>query len=726
MLLNRATPDRARLRRHLTLKNGLLLGALVLLIILIATDSLLMRLESQRMADQAERRLGAYKTSLQATINRHQYLPGVLATDPRIGEPLADRVLTDQGADPATTAPISSLLYSINAQAGSDEIFVMDRHGYTHWSSNYETDNSFVGKHYGFRPYFRDALQGEEGFYYAVGATSGIPGLFFSSPIDRDGEIQGVVVIKIDLAPLESSWQASGDPVWVTDEKGIIFLSSNPDWHYRATRPLSDAQREELDNTLQYGDAPVEALTAAESPLPGQVLAFDLQEAGTHLSFPSRISGYPWHMHWRIPLDTLRTNVRIQQSSGLLGYAALTVGLLFYRERRRRTDAQIAVSRLTAERESHQRAIIQNTDAGLLNLDADYHPLFINEQAQALFGIEDEIAHHTPDELISDWQRGHVGRGPVRAEGIRLDGSRFPILYTLNPIRVGNQDEYILTVQDITELTRAQLALEQANEVLEHRVEERTRDLKQAQEALAQSQKLAALGRMSSAIAHEINQPITALRNYVASSQLLLDHNKPEKVGNNLGRIEKLVDRLSSLSRQLRVFSGKRNTGSDLVSLQAPVIYALDLLRPRLEDQGIACDVDLGDNRYVQANTMMLEQIIVNILSNALDALSDQQDGRIDITLSHQDQEALVLRIADNGPGMSEEQQARIFEPFFTTKPVGEGVGLGLAISYSLALDMGADLSVDSAPDSGTTFLLHFSHSTQSKDAELSTHEMPS
>lgn len=710
---------------YFTLKNTLLAGAVVLLISLFATDSLLMRLETQRIAEQAERRLGAYKTSLQATINRHQYLPRVLATDPRIGEPLAQRMQMELPPTPATTADISHLLYTINQQAGSDEIFVMDRHGYTHWSSNYETSNSFVGKNYGFRPYFRDAMAGQDGFYYAVGATSGIPGLFFSSPIIKNGSIQGVAVIKIDLAPLEQSWQASSDPVWVTDDKGVIFLSSNPQWHYRATAPLNGLQRAELESTLQYGAGPIQALNAIESPLPNRVLAFDLPGAGLYVSFPSQIVGYPWHMHWRMPIDDIRFNVRVQQSGGLLAYGALTVGLLFYRERRRRTDAQIALSRLTAERESHQRAIIQNTDAGLLNLDGHFRPLFINEQAQALFGITDDLDGHTLETLISDWQRGDAKRGPVRAEGIRLDGTRFPILYTLNPIRVGQNDEYILTVQDITELTRAQLALEQANEVLEQRVEERTQDLKHAQEALAQSQKLAALGRMSSAIAHEINQPITALRNYVASSQLLLAHAQPEKVGQNLTRIETLVDRLSSLSKQLRVFSGKRNTGSDWVSLHEPVIYALDLLRPRLDEQGITCAVALGKTRFVQANTMMLEQIIVNILSNAIDALAGQTQGHIAITLLAQPQGALVLQMADNGPGMSQEQQARIFEPFFTTKPVGEGVGLGLAISYSLALDMGADLSVISESGHGTTFSLSFSYSTTRKVAEPQIQETP-
>lgn len=263
----------------------------------------------------------------------------------------------------------------------------------------------------------------------------------------------------------------------------------------------------------------------------------------------------------------------------------------------------------------------------------------------------------------------------------------------------------------------AQKALQQANEVLEHRVEERTSDLKEAQLALAQNQKLAALGRMSSAIAHEINQPITALRNYTASSQLLLARNAFDVVQRNLQKMESLTDRLSALSRQLRVFSGKRNSGSSMVSLHAPVHYALDVLQSRLDGSGIQCQMDLGEELHIQANAMMLEQILVNLLSNAIDALKDQAEGCINITLSRSPEGQSTLSIKDNGSGMDKEIQSKVFEPFYTTKSVGEGMGLGLAISYSLAHDMGAELTVSSAPGRGACFNLIFQSSAAQSPA---------
>lgn len=689
---------------------GLLTGvALSLAVALLASDRHLKTLEAVRTAEQAERRLGAYKTSLQATIHRHQYLSRILAEDPRLVVPLRQAVRHPNtlGLD----INHSELLNQINEAAGSDEIFVMDREGHTHWSSNYQTDTSFVGQNYGFRPYFIDAMAGRQGFYYAVGATSGIPGLFFANPIRSDGEILGVVVVKIDLAPLERSWQESDDQVWVTDRNGIIFLASDEYWHYRALKPLSQGVQNRLNTTLQYGPGPIEQLQQEDTRLGSQWTAYTDAGQNPVLNFPSEIGYYPWDMHWLVPLSQVRQRVWGQQLIIILAYVLFAGGLLYYRERHRRTTAQLALSQMTQERESHQRAIIQNTDAGLLNLDNAFRPIFINEKARDLFLLSADTLSTRPETLLAPWCPENAGISSIRAEGLRRDGSRFPLLYTLKPIRVGNQNEYILTVQDITELTDAQIALQEANEALERRVEERTADLKRAQAALAQNQKLAALGRMSAAIAHEINQPITALGNYAASSRLLLQHQQPDKVADNLNKIETLLERLSSLSRQLRIFSGKRNTGSEWVSLQGPMRYALDLLKPQLDEVGIRCDAVLNDDARVQGNTMMLEQIVVNLLSNAIDALDGQPNPAIRIRLNQDAEGTMQLILEDNGPGMTAEQQSRIFEPFYTTKSVGKGVGLGLAISYSLALDMGARLSVASTPGQGSRFTLHFQYS---------------
>lgn len=680
-------------------------GLLGVVFILVLTQPSLMRYELNQAKADSVQRLGAYKTSLLATIDRHLYLPQVLAYDPRIVEALSEL----KGTPIKGYTDGSGLLRQINRQAESDEIFLMDASGQTHYSSNYDSKTSFVGKSYGFRPYFRDAIAGKPGFYFAVGATSGVPGLFLSAPVrSGSGATLGVIVIKIDLGKLEQSWADSGDPVWVTDENGIIFLASKSQWHYFSLRPISERLASELAETRQYGREPVEPLRRVTQWQSNEWSTFDLKQTGAQVVFGSAIEGYPWGMHLRVPLARVQAQVRVKQGLIVLIYAGIAAGSLFYRERRRRTQAQEAVARLTAERESHQQAIIQNTDVGLLNLDSEFEPIFLNEQARTLFKLEDLAHHYAPEDLIEPWDVRAAGKGACRAEGVRTDGSRFPVIYTLNPIRTGEQDEYILTVQDVTELTAAQQALQKINRALEHRVRERTRDLERAQAALAQNQKLAALGRMSAAIAHEINQPITALSNYVASSQVLLERDKPELVSDNLVKIDTLLERLSKLSRQLRIFSGKRNSGSAFVSLRAPIQYAFELLGPRLQDEGVKCDLYFAGDFEVRANTMVLEQIIVNLMTNAIDAVTGRPNARIEVRVKQLDTspEKAALSIEDNGHGMTDDQLGQVFEPFFTTKPMGEGLGLGLAISYSLACDIGAELTVSSKVGQGTCFTL--------------------
>lgn len=688
-------------------------GFLLLILIMLSTDRYWLQLELERTANLAEQRLGVYQTSLQATIDRHAYLPQILAADPRIVSALASTE-----AEESTIT--STLLARINAQAGSDEIYLMDTTGDTLWSSNYRSPTSFVGNNYAFRPYFITALDGGAGFYFAVGATSGKPGLFLSAAVvDELDSVVGVIVVKIDLGPLEDSWLKSGDAVWVTDNEGIVFLSSSEQWHYVATRPLSEEHQQRLSETRQYGSEPVQLLEVVDDSQGGRWSTLDLGDSDVHVLFGTPVLDYPWTMNLRVPLADIHQRVLFVQALVILICVVLVGSVLFSRERVRRTRAQRAVVRLIEEREQHQRAIIQNTDVGVFNLDESFQYLFVNEKARQLFGLSPKGNPWSLSDLITPWHPESTS--PYQAQGIRTDGSQFPIVVTNNLIKVGQDNEYILTVQDISELTQAQEALRHANSVLEQRVEERTQDLKHAQAALAQNQKLAALGRMSSALAHEINQPITALSNYIASSRLLLERGKTKQVGDNLGRIESLVDRLSRISRQLRIFAGRRNSGSADVSLKQPVLYALDLLKPRLEEGAIRWRFDIVNDAIVQANTMFLEQIMVNLLSNAIDVLQGQPDAEVVISLQpvNYDASKVELILTDNGPGMDKEQTAHIFEPFYTTKKTGDGLGLGLAISYSLASDMGAYLTVNSEVGQGASFTLRFDNVQWVKDENL-------
>jgi C4-dicarboxylate-specific signal transduction histidine kinase len=292
----------------------------------------------------------------------------------------------------------------------------------------------------------------------------------------------------------------------------------------------------------------------------------------------------------------------------------------------------------------------------------------------------------------------------IDATGVRSDNSTFPILVSVNTIGLSDPHQYLVTVHDISELKHAQLALLKSNDELEQRVAVRTEELKHAEKELNQSQRLASLGRMSSAIAHEINQPITALSSYAASSELLLQRNQPDKVTANLKKITGLIERLSYISRQLRMVSGKRNSGLSTIKLLPVVQYAQDVLANKLKQYDVSLEININDQASAIGNSMMLEQVLVNLLSNAIDAVSSVASPLISISIDSDSSTRLLVK--DNGVGLSSEEVTHIFEPFYSAKQADEGLGLGLAISYSLVSDMGGQLKVDSQLGAGTLFTI--------------------
>jgi C4-dicarboxylate-specific signal transduction histidine kinase len=290
------------------------------------------------------------------------------------------------------------------------------------------------------------------------------------------------------------------------------------------------------------------------------------------------------------------------------------------------------------------------------------------------------------------------------------------VLVSLKRIQSNRVHEYVLTIHDVSELKQAQLELERNNEELEQRVVARTSELQLAEKALNQSQRLASLGRMSSAIAHEINQPITALANYAASTEVLIERHQNEKALTNVDRIKGLIDRLSYISRQLRMVSGKRNTGVKPIKIRPIIAYAEDVLKQRLTETNVTVVSEITDTDRVLGNSMMLEQIVVNLMNNAIDALADieaeNNHEQPNITITREIiEDKLSIHISDNGKGLTEQEMEHLFEPFYTTKTLKQGLGLGLAISYNLASDMNGMLSVTSAKNStlettGATFTI--------------------
>lgn len=239
---------------------------------------------------------------------------------------------------------------------------------------------------------------------------------------------------------------------------------------------------------------------------------------------------------------------------------------------------------------------------------------------------------------------------------------------------------------------------QRSREELKRQVEERTRELRTAQEGLVQSAKLAALGQMSAALAHEINQPLTTQRMQLETLRLLLDHGRLDEARQALEPLEQMLARMAALTGHLKTFA--RNSPGGLrerLDLANVVDQALHLLDARIRSDEVEVALYLARPAWVRGDAIRLEQVLINLLRNALDAMADKRYKRLEIRIET-DNGQWRLSVLDSGGGIAETDLAKVFDPFFTTKPVGEGLGLGLAISYGIVHDAGGQLQVENLP----------------------------
>ena len=237
-------------------------------------------------------------------------------------------------------------------------------------------------------------------------------------------------------------------------------------------------------------------------------------------------------------------------------------------------------------------------------------------------------------------------------------------------------------------------------EVLER--EHAQQELVRAQDELVQAGKLSALGTMSASISHELNQPLAAIRSYAENASTLLDHQRPEDARSNLKLISEITERMASIIAHLRAFARRDRHAPERVALQPALDDALALHAKRRRAMEVELIRDLPDaTLWVQAGETRLRQVLSNLLSNALDALSDKAVPRrinISAQVAH---DHVDLHLRDNGAGFSEQALARAREPFFTTKTSAQGLGLGLAICDTLMRALGGELLLGNHPEGG-------------------------
>ena len=226
-------------------------------------------------------------------------------------------------------------------------------------------------------------------------------------------------------------------------------------------------------------------------------------------------------------------------------------------------------------------------------------------------------------------------------------------------------------------------------------------DLNVAEQTLAQSSKLAVLGEMSAAVSHELNQPLAAMKTYLAGARLLLNRRRAEEALVSFQRLDDLIDRMGAITRQLKSFARKGGDAFERLDLRDCVTDALAMMEPRLRESRVLVVRTLpAQPVLVMGDRLRLEQVIINLMRNAIDATAQVNAPQIDLILTEGD--TVTLTVRDNGPGI--EDIENIFEPFYTSKKPGQGVGLGLAISSGILADHGGRLTARTMPEGGAAF----------------------
>lgn len=258
----------------------------------------------------------------------------------------------------------------------------------------------------------------------------------------------------------------------------------------------------------------------------------------------------------------------------------------------------------------------------------------------------------------------------------------------------------------------------EAQKKLEHEVSVRTADLRHeveehkhtekilrdTQGELIQTAKLAVLGQMSASISHELNNPLAAIRSYADNARQFLTLDKNQQVDENLERIARLTEHMGKISSQLKVFARKSAGHLETINIQPVIQSAIELVGPQYKHSSIGINTSLiQPELQARADVIQLEQVLINLINNAMNAMEEQQQGEITIRTYHQG-ESIMIDVDDMGPGIEKDNLGKIFDPFFTTRK--SGLGLGLSISARIMDSMQGELRAENLTTGGARFTI--------------------
>lgn len=366
---------------------------------------------------------------------------------------------------------------------------------------------------------------------------------------------------------------------------------------------------------------------------------------------------------------------------------------------------------LLLESEGYTVATAEDGRAGILLLGQEPYDVVITDvmmEGVNGFQVMEYIVTHTPE------TQAIVITGYASTESATEALRKGAYDYIAKPFDI---DMVMFSVKRALEKVRLQRELAQHTEALEQRVTERTQalvdtnqklqqslsDLQSTQAQLIQAEKLSALGELISGFAHEINNPLTSVVGY--AEILAESENCPQDVCSMLEKICQEAVRCHHIVQNLLSFARKKKPEKDYIDFTTLCLKTMDLLAYQFKVNNITTATRFAEDLpCTMADSHQIQQVLVNILSNAYHAMANHQGhGQLTISTSS-DQDCIYIKVTDTGPGIPAANLSRIFDPFYTTKE--KGTGLGLSLSYGLIKEHGGEITVASPPGAGATFTI--------------------
>lgn len=672
---------------------GPLVVCMLWLLCLAAVGHWAERREAESLRQEALRDLEVQSLSLRSIAERYKHIPYVSGRQHDV------QAFLLSPRDHAMENRVDVYLQDVNRRAGADALYLMDISGACIAASNWHLGSagSFKFENYEFRQYFQQALTRGWGVDYAVGSTTGQPGLFYASPVQVGDTKLGVMAVKVRLPELEQSWADATSPLFLLDKRGVVILASDKEHLYTTTRSLSPEELAELHYKKgQYGQetdgTPKKFIPlgwSLESPMAQtyQVARLAFHGAnGQFLVVKEQLADYDWTLV--VTKDLAQAVVARWTAIAIAGLASIVglLGVVSWRQRGLRVvemrDHQQELEGRVAQRTRDLaqanvllKAMKDSLPVGIRVMNEDGELTDLNAKVCEITGYsEEELLHQRPpyaywhpeeiEKHSRDLQTALEGHSTSVGQEQRFrhkDGHDIHVVIYTAPLMYGGQRHgYVSSMVDVTR---------------QKHIEDKQR---LQEEAMLSTAVLASMGELVFSLTHELGSPFLSISSAIEVAKRHLESEDLEPLRNTLNQIGQQSQRAREIMQRIRNRVPKHEAGFHACKVNDVVTSVLGLLKREFRRRKVKCQVVLPQHcPPVMADHVLLEQVVLNLVMNALQSMEQTPSkDRIILVETGTHNDEVFIRVSDRGAGIAPGVSNQLFNLFYTTKPHGLGVGL--------------------------------------------------